>query len=157
MNLGVEDLARLGCKRMLIFIVEEDYLTVAAKNYYRKLKMNRWKGTIKLVENEKEDHYFHLLDLDSDKAQEMRHKFVSFLKHDQFNLKQDLAKFVLFDSDKAQEMRHKFVSFLKHDQFNLKQDLAKFVLFDGDKAQEMRLGFLGFFKSRTEPDRNRSV
>ena len=124
---------------MLIFIAEEDYLTVAAKNYYRKLKMNRWKGTIELVENEKEDHYFHLLDLDSDKAQEMRHKFVSF------------------DSDKAQEMRHKFVSFLKHDQFNLKQDLAKFVLFDGDKAQEMRLGFLGFFKSRTEPDRNRSV
>ncbi|KAJ6903884.1 hypothetical protein NC651_021145 [Populus alba x Populus x berolinensis] len=38
----------------------------------------------------------------------MRHKFVSFLKQDQFNLKQDLAKFVLLDGDKAQEMRHRF-------------------------------------------------
>jgi len=94
MNLGIEDLARLGCERMLIFVAEEDYLTVAAKNYYEKLKMSGWKGTVELVENEKEDHYFHLLDLDSDKAQEMRHKFVSFLKHDQFNLKQDLPKFV---------------------------------------------------------------
>jgi len=40
MNLGVEDLARLGCKRMLIFVVEEDYLTIATKNYYEKLKMS---------------------------------------------------------------------------------------------------------------------
>ncbi|KAJ6880767.1 hypothetical protein NC652_033963 [Populus alba x Populus x berolinensis] len=38
----------------------------------------------------------------------MRHKFVLFLKQDQFNLKQDLAKFVLFDGDKVQEMRHRF-------------------------------------------------
>jgi len=108
MNPGVENLARLGCERMLIFVAEEDYLTVAAKNYYRKLKRNGWEGTVELVENEKEDRCFHLLDLDGDKAQEMRDKFVSFLKQDQFNLKQDLAKFVLFDGDKAQEMRHRF-------------------------------------------------
>ncbi|KAJ6988900.1 hypothetical protein NC653_021719 [Populus alba x Populus x berolinensis] len=43
----------------------------------------------------------------------MRHKFVSFLKQDQFNLKQDFAKFVLFDGDKAQEIRIGFLGFLK--------------------------------------------
>ncbi|KAL9399659.1 hypothetical protein Peur_008620 [Populus x canadensis] len=61
MNPGVEDLPRLGCERMLFFVAEEDYLTVAAKNYYEKLKRSRWKGTAELVENEKEDHYFHML------------------------------------------------------------------------------------------------
>jgi acetyl esterase/lipase len=86
MNPDVEDLARLGCERMLIFVAEKDYLIVAAKNYYEKLRKSGWKGTVELVENEKEDHCFHLLNLDSDKAQEMRYKFVSFLKQDQFNL-----------------------------------------------------------------------
>jgi len=38
MNPGVEDLARLWCERMLIFVAEEDYLSVATKNYYEKLK-----------------------------------------------------------------------------------------------------------------------
>jgi acetyl esterase/lipase len=47
--------------RMLIFVAEEDYLTIAAKNYYEKLKRSGWKGTVELVENEKEDHCFHLL------------------------------------------------------------------------------------------------
>ncbi|KAJ6905968.1 hypothetical protein NC652_023655 [Populus alba x Populus x berolinensis] len=82
MNPGVEDLARLGCERMLIFVAEEDYLTVAAKSYYEKLRRSGWKGTVELVEKEKENHCFHLLDLDGDKALEMRHKFVSFLKQD---------------------------------------------------------------------------
>ncbi|KAJ6980531.1 hypothetical protein NC653_028358 [Populus alba x Populus x berolinensis] len=41
----------------------------------------------------------------------MRHKFVSFLKQDQLNLKQDLAKFVLFDNDKA--LRHRFYRFFE--------------------------------------------
>jgi hypothetical protein len=36
-------------------------LTVAARNYYEKLKRSGWKGTVELVENEKEDHCFHLL------------------------------------------------------------------------------------------------
>jgi acetyl esterase/lipase len=47
--------------RMLIFVAEEDYLTIAAKNYYEKLKRSGWKGTVELVENEKEDHCFYLL------------------------------------------------------------------------------------------------
>ncbi|KAJ6310557.1 hypothetical protein OIU76_015307 [Salix suchowensis] len=74
MNPGTEDLARLGCERMLIFVAEEDYLTVASKNYYEKLTKSGWKGTVELVENEKEDHCFHLFDLDAEKALEMRHK-----------------------------------------------------------------------------------
>jgi acetyl esterase/lipase len=61
MNPGVEDLSRLGTKRILIFVAEEDYLIVTAKNYYEKLKRSGWKETVELVENEKEDHCFHLL------------------------------------------------------------------------------------------------
>jgi hypothetical protein len=88
------------CNRGRLF----DCCRLAAKNYYEKLKRSGWKGTVELVKNEKGDHCFHLFDLDGDKAQEMRHKFVLFLK-------QDLAKFVLFDGDKAQEMSHRFSRF----------------------------------------------
>ncbi|KAJ6692563.1 ARYLACETAMIDE DEACETYLASE [Salix purpurea] len=42
---SAQDLARLGCERMLIFVAEEDYLTAAAKNYYEKLNKSGWKGT----------------------------------------------------------------------------------------------------------------
>jgi len=61
MNPGVEDFSRLGSKRILIFVAEEDYLIVTAKNYYEKSKRSGWKETVELVENEKEDHCFHLL------------------------------------------------------------------------------------------------
>lgn len=80
MNPSVEDLGKLGCDKMLIFVAEKDFLSVAGKNYYEKLKKSGWKGSVEIVENEGEDHCFHLYDLDAAKAVELRNKFVSFLK-----------------------------------------------------------------------------
>ncbi|KAL9391571.1 hypothetical protein Peur_015491 [Populus x canadensis] len=82
LNPGFEDLARLGCERVLIFVAEKDSLIAVGRNYYEKLKKSGWKGSVEIVENEDEDHCFYLLDLNSEKAVELLHKFVSFLKQD---------------------------------------------------------------------------
>ncbi|CAK7329845.1 unnamed protein product [Dovyalis caffra] len=80
MNPDLKDLARLGCERVLIFVAEKDYLNVVGKNHYEKLKKSGWKGSVEIVENEKEDHCFFLRDLNSEKALELMQKFVLFLK-----------------------------------------------------------------------------
>ncbi|CAK7329843.1 unnamed protein product [Dovyalis caffra] len=82
LNPRLEDLARLGCERVLIFVAEKDDLIVVGKKYCEKLKKSGWKGSVEIVENENEGHCFHLLDLNSDKSVELIHKFVSFLKQD---------------------------------------------------------------------------
>ncbi|KAK9176829.1 hypothetical protein WN944_028848 [Citrus x changshan-huyou] len=55
-----EDLARLGCERVLIFVAERDYLCPAGKNYYEELKKSGWKGRVELVEHLDEKHVFYL-------------------------------------------------------------------------------------------------
>ncbi|KAF9684291.1 hypothetical protein SADUNF_Sadunf04G0102700 [Salix dunnii] len=82
LNPGLEDLARLGCERVLIFVAEKDDLRVVGKNYYEKLKKSGWKGSVEIVENENQVHCFYLHNLNSEKAAELIHKFVSFLKQD---------------------------------------------------------------------------
>ncbi|KAH9656157.1 60S ribosomal protein L14-2 [Citrus sinensis] len=51
-----EDLARLGCERVLIFVAERDYLCPAGKNYYEELK-SEWKRRVELVEHLDEKHF----------------------------------------------------------------------------------------------------
>jgi acetyl esterase/lipase len=63
-------------------VAERDSLIAVGRNYYEKLKKSGWKGSVEIVENEDEDHCFYLLDLNSEKAVELLHKFVSFLKQD---------------------------------------------------------------------------
>lgn len=82
LNPGLEDLARLGCERVLIFVAEKDCLIAVGRNYYEKLKKSGWKGSAEIVENEDVEHCFYLHDLNSEKAVELLHKFVSFLKQD---------------------------------------------------------------------------
>ncbi|KAJ6707800.1 2-HYDROXYISOFLAVANONE DEHYDRATASE-LIKE [Salix viminalis] len=82
LNPGLEDLARLGCGRVLIFVAEKDDLRVVGKNYYEKLKKSGWKGSVEIVENENQVHCFYLHNLNSEKAAELIHRFVSFLKQD---------------------------------------------------------------------------
>ncbi|RVW49683.1 putative carboxylesterase 13 [Vitis vinifera] len=48
---GAEDLARLGCERVLMFVAEKDHLRPVAWDYYEKLKKSEWKGTVEIVEN----------------------------------------------------------------------------------------------------------
>ncbi|KAJ6365023.1 hypothetical protein OIU76_029908 [Salix suchowensis] len=80
MNPGLEELAMLGCERVLIFVAEKDYLNVVGRNYYEKLKKSGWKGSVEIVENENEGHCFFLRDFNCEKSLELTQKVVSFLK-----------------------------------------------------------------------------
>ncbi|XP_065864314.1 probable carboxylesterase 12 [Euphorbia lathyris] len=82
MNPPLEDIAKLGCEKLLIFVAEKDHLNMPGKNYFDKLKKSGWKGSCELVENEKEEHCFHLLRPNCNDAVELQKKIVSFLKQD---------------------------------------------------------------------------
>ncbi|CAK7331302.1 unnamed protein product [Dovyalis caffra] len=82
LNPGMEDLAKIGCQRVLIFVAEKDALKVVAKNYYEKLKKSGFKGGVEIVEHESEGHTFHLKDPKSEKAGQLMEKLVSFLKQE---------------------------------------------------------------------------
>lgn len=75
-----EDLARLGCERVLIFVAERDYLCPAGKNYYEELKKSGWKGRVELVEHLDEKHVFYLRNPTCTNALELTNKFISFIK-----------------------------------------------------------------------------
>ncbi|KAJ4716346.1 2-hydroxyisoflavanone dehydratase-like [Melia azedarach] len=77
-----EDLARLCCEKVLIFVAEKDYLSPVGKNYYEELTKSGWEGSVELVENEGEQHVFHLRNLTDEKSLELTNKFVSFIKQD---------------------------------------------------------------------------
>jgi len=77
---AVEDLARLGCERVLVFVAQKDHLREVGWTYYEELKKSGWGGNVEIVENEGEEHCFHIEDLSYVKAQALIKRFVSFLK-----------------------------------------------------------------------------
>ncbi|KAJ0010241.1 hypothetical protein Pint_34444 [Pistacia integerrima] len=77
-----EDLAKLGCERVLIFVAEKDHLNVVGKNYHEDLKKSGWGGRVELFESHGEEHVFHMDNPKSEKAVEVTNKFVSFMKQD---------------------------------------------------------------------------
>lgn len=76
------DLARLGSKRVLIFVAEKDHLNVVGRNYYKELKESGWKGSVEIIENEGEDHCFHMENSSNEKAVALIQRFVSFMKEE---------------------------------------------------------------------------
>ncbi|KAF8013686.1 hypothetical protein BT93_I1522 [Corymbia citriodora subsp. variegata] len=76
-----EDLARLGCEKVLVFVAEKDHLMEIGIGYYEGLKKSGWSGSVELVKNVGEDHCFHLRNPETEKAAELKDKFVSFIKH----------------------------------------------------------------------------
>ena len=79
---AVEDLARLGCERVLVFVAQKDHLREVGWSYYEELKKSGWGGSVEIVENEGQGHCFHIEDLSYVKAQALIKRFVSFLKED---------------------------------------------------------------------------
>ncbi|XP_044489647.1 probable carboxylesterase 1 [Mangifera indica] len=75
-----EDLAKLGCERVLIFVAEKDHLNIVGKNYGEDLKKSGWGGRVEVFESYGEEHTFNLRNPKSDKAVEVTNKFVSFLR-----------------------------------------------------------------------------
>ncbi|WCJ21689.1 alpha/beta-Hydrolases superfamily protein [Euphorbia peplus] len=82
MNPPLEDLEKLGCEKILIFVAEVDHLNGPGKSYFDKLKKSGWKGSCELVENEKEEHCFHLPRPHCDNAVKLQKKIVAFMKQD---------------------------------------------------------------------------
>ncbi|KAJ0077384.1 hypothetical protein Patl1_36162 [Pistacia atlantica] len=54
------NLARLGCRRVLIFVAEKDFLRARGWYYYEKLKESGWGGDAEITETEGEGHVFHV-------------------------------------------------------------------------------------------------
>ncbi|XP_059653739.1 probable carboxylesterase 12 [Cornus florida] len=78
----VEDLGRLGCEKVLIFVAEKDHLNGPGKGYCERLKKSGWGGKVEIEENEGVDHCFHLSDPTSDKAMALIHKICCFFKQE---------------------------------------------------------------------------
>ncbi|KAF5951711.1 hypothetical protein HYC85_009655 [Camellia sinensis] len=82
MKPSVEDLGRLGCERVLVFVAEKDHLSGPGRAYYENLKISRWKGTVEIAENDGEEHCFHLHHTTSDNAVALIKKIVSFINQE---------------------------------------------------------------------------
>lgn len=77
---AAEDLRKLGCGRVLVFVAEKDHLNGVGKSYVEELKRSGWGGSVEIVENEGEDHCFHLEDLKYDKSVALIKRFALFIK-----------------------------------------------------------------------------
>eukprot|EP00262_Sarcandra_glabra_P015496 TRINITY_DN4784_c0_g2_i1.p1 TRINITY_DN4784_c0_g2~~TRINITY_DN4784_c0_g2_i1.p1 ORF type:complete len:317 (+),score=21.15 TRINITY_DN4784_c0_g2_i1:190-1140(+) len=73
-------LAELGCSRVLICVAEKDLLKGRGWIYYDGLRKSGWGGVVEILESEGEKHVFHLYNPDSEKAQAMMERVVSFLQ-----------------------------------------------------------------------------
>jgi acetyl esterase/lipase len=79
---AAEDLARLACERVLVFVGEKDHLREVGWRYYEELKKSGWGGNVEMVENEGEDHCFHVDDLTQEKAVALIKRLASFIKEE---------------------------------------------------------------------------
>lgn len=79
---AAEDLERLGCERVLVFVGGKDHLREVGWRYYKELKKSGWGGRVEIVENEGEDHCFHLDDLKQEKAVALIKRFASFINQE---------------------------------------------------------------------------
>ncbi|KAL4309456.1 hypothetical protein GQ457_01G026370 [Hibiscus cannabinus] len=76
---GSPDLAGLGCDRVLVIVAEKDILKDRGRFYYDKLVKSEWKGKAEIMENEGEDHVFHIFNPESDKAKSLIKRLAAFL------------------------------------------------------------------------------
>ncbi|KAI4367620.1 hypothetical protein MLD38_023336 [Melastoma candidum] len=75
-----EDLERLGCERVLVFVAEKDHLMAVGVRYYEALRTSGWQGTAELMVNNGEAHCFYLSDSECRNAVELKEKFAGFIK-----------------------------------------------------------------------------
>lgn len=57
---AAEDLGRIGCKRVLVFVAEKDHQMDVGKHYVEDLRKSGWGGTVEIEVNEGEQHVFSL-------------------------------------------------------------------------------------------------
>ncbi|KAK9942162.1 hypothetical protein M0R45_007843 [Rubus argutus] len=78
---AAEDLARLGCERVLVFVAEEDHLNGVGRSYVEELKKSGWKGSVEMIENLGKDHCFHLHETKDKQAVDLLNKVLLSLIH----------------------------------------------------------------------------
>lgn len=76
---AIEDLAKIGVEKVLVFVAEKDHLMSVGKRYVDELRKSGWGGRVEIVVNEDEEHCFHLQDLKNKKAMTLVEKFASFV------------------------------------------------------------------------------
>ncbi|XP_048496179.1 probable carboxylesterase 2 [Beta vulgaris subsp. vulgaris] len=82
----VEDLARIGCGRVLVFVAEKDVLYDAGNNYVDELIKSGWKGKmVEIMVNKDKEHCFHLYDYLDPEAFAIRRGMSSFINHQDHN------------------------------------------------------------------------
>ncbi|XP_026395937.1 probable carboxylesterase 2 [Papaver somniferum] len=77
------NLSSLGCKKVLVCVAEKDLFRDRGWLYFETLRNSEWNGVVEIVESQGEDHVFHLLKPDSEKAMKMKESVISFLNHQQ--------------------------------------------------------------------------
>uniref|UniRef100_A0A1J3GA45 Putative carboxylesterase 4 n=1 Tax=Noccaea caerulescens TaxID=107243 RepID=A0A1J3GA45_NOCCA len=73
------DFSGMGCEKVLIAVAGKDVFVRQGLGYAEKLKKSGWKGEVEVIEDEDEDHCFHLLNPDSENAPKFMKKFVDFI------------------------------------------------------------------------------
>ncbi|XP_048496606.1 probable carboxylesterase 1 [Beta vulgaris subsp. vulgaris] len=79
MKPAVEDLARIGCDRVLVFLAENDRLYGAGKMYTEEFIKSGWKGKLEIMENKGKDHCFHVFNYLDLEAVAVRKRIASFI------------------------------------------------------------------------------
>ncbi|CAH8311159.1 unnamed protein product [Eruca vesicaria subsp. sativa] len=73
------DLSELGCEKVLVAVAGKDVFVRQGLGYAEKLKKSGWRGDVEVMEEEDEDHCFHLLNPSSDNVPRFMNKFVEFI------------------------------------------------------------------------------
>ncbi|OMO63196.1 Alpha/beta hydrolase-3 [Corchorus olitorius] len=74
-----EDLAILGCEKVLMFMAEKDKFVRVGEWYCDELKKSGWKGSLEIIKHLGENHVFHLFNSDCENALHLVQKFASFI------------------------------------------------------------------------------
>ncbi|KDP25942.1 hypothetical protein JCGZ_22847 [Jatropha curcas] len=77
---NAEDLSKVGCERVLVFVAEKDHLNGVGKWYCDELKKSEWKGSLGVAETKDEGHCFHIEDLTTQNSLALIERFASFIK-----------------------------------------------------------------------------
>ncbi|CAO2821037.1 unnamed protein product [Amaranthus hypochondriacus] len=84
MKPAVEDLARIGCNKVLVIVAENDRFGLynIGANYVEDLKSSGWEGTVEMMVNKGKDHCFMFSDHLDAEAVAVRKRIVSFINNE---------------------------------------------------------------------------
>ncbi|XP_047975271.1 probable carboxylesterase 5 [Salvia hispanica] len=73
------NLSKLGCKKVVVYVAENDILRDRGLQYKKALEKSKWEGEVKAVEVKGADHVFNLNSPNSKDSREMLQHFALFL------------------------------------------------------------------------------